>query len=215
MPRRARLTTLRYRIRKKGRAVGPEILSEQHGELTTVLRRWSGGDERAREELVERVYAELKQLAQARFSGERAGHTLQPTALVHETYMKLVQGEQVSWHDRVHFIAVSARIMRQILVDSGRRRSAAKRRGDAGDAVLLQSGHGEEDTVDLLALDQAMERLEALNPEQARVVELRYFGGLNIEETAAAMEISVATVNRYWRAARAWLYLQLNPDRDP
>ena len=81
--------------------------------------------------------------------------------------------------------------------------------------MLLQSGHGEEDTVDLLALDQAMERLEALNPEQARVVELRYFGGLNIEETAAAMEISVATVNRYWRAARAWLYLQLNPDRDP
>ena len=190
-------------------------MSEQSGELTTVLRRWSGGDERAREELVERVYAELKQLAQARFSGERAGHTLQPTALVHETYMKLVQGEQVSWHDRVHFIAVSARIMRQILVDSGRRRYAAKRRGDAGDALLLQSGHGEADTVDLLALDQAMGRLEALDPDQARVVELRYFGGLSIEETAAAMEISVATVNRYWRAARAWLYLQLNPAHDP
>jgi len=185
---------------------------EQPGELTTVLRRWSGGDERAREELVERVYAELKQLARARFSGERAGHTLQPTALVHETYLKLIQGEQVSWHDRMHFIAVSARIMRQILVDSGRRRNADKRRGDAGDALVLQSGRGEEDTVDLLALDQAMERLEALDPDQARVVELRYFGGLSIEETAAAMEISVATVNRYWRAARAWLYLQLNPD---
>lgn len=187
-------------------------MSEQQGELTTVLRRWSGGDERAREELVDRVYAELKQLARARFAGERDGHTLQPTALVHETYLKLVQGEQVSWHDRVHFIAVSARIMRQILVDSGRRRRAAKRKGEAGDALLLQSGQGDAETLDVLALDQAMERLEALDPDQARVVELRYFGGLSIEETAAAMEISVATVNRYWRSARAWLFLQLNPD---
>lgn len=189
-------------------------MSEQHGELTTVLRRWSGGDDRARDELVARVYAELKQLARARFSGERAGHTLQPTALVHETYLKLVQGDQVSWHDRVHFIAVSARIMRQVLVDSGRRRNAAKRKGESGDALLLQSGQGEQDTVDLFALDQAMVRLEALDPDQSRVVELRYFGGLSIEETAAAMEISVATVNRYWRAARAWLYLQLNPDTE-
>src|SRR6056297_357340 len=203
------------RSNNKGRAIGPEIVSEQQGELTTVLRRWSGGDDRAREELVERVYSELKQLARARFAGERAGHTLQPTALVHETYLKLAEGEQVSWQDRVHFIAVSARIMRQILVDSGRRRSAAKRQRDPGDVLLVQAGARDDDTVDILALDQAMARLEALDPAQARVVELRYFGGLTIEETAAAMEISVATVNRYWRAARAWLYLQLNPAHDP
>ena len=198
-------------LNKKRRAKGPENVSEQPGEITTVLRRWSGGDERARQELVDRVYAELKQLARARFAGERSDHTLQPTALVHETYLKLIQGDQVSWQDRVHFIAVSARIMRQILVDSGRRRRAAKRRSDPGDALLLQSGERAEDTVDVLALDQAMARLEALEPDQARIVELRYFGGLTIEETAAAMDISVATVNRYWRAARAWLFLQLNP----
>lgn len=185
-------------------------MSEQPGEMTTALRRWSAGDEGAREELVDRVYAELKQIARARFTDEPAGHTLQPTALVHETYLKLVQGEQVTWHDRVHFIAVSARIMRQILVDSGRRRRAAKRQADPGDALLLQSGERDEDTVDVLALDQAMARLEALEPDQARIVELRYFGGLTIEETAAAMDISVATVNRYWRTARAWLFLQLN-----
>ena len=183
--------------------------------MTTVLRRWSGGDERARQELVDRVYAELKQLARARFAGERVDHTMQPTALVHETYLKLVQGDQVSWQDRVHFIAVSARIMRQILVDSGRRRRAAKRQGGPGEALLLSSGQTEEEAIDVLALDQAMTRLEALDPQQARVVELRFFGGLTIEETAAAMDISVATVNRYWRAARTWLYLQLNPDREP
>jgi len=187
---------------------------EQHEEITTVLRRWSDGDERARDELVDRVYRELKKIARARFSGERAGHTLQPTALVHETYLKLVQGEQVIWQDRVHFVAVSARIMRQILVDSGRRRNAAKRQGDPGDALLVQSGARDDDTVAILALDQAMERLETLNVDQARVVELRYFGGLSIVETAAAMGVSVATVNRHWRAARAWLYLQLNPDRE-
>ena len=214
LPQPARLTTLEEQT-CNGRAIGSEIVSEHQGEFTTVLRRWSGGDARAREELVDRVYAELKQLARARFAGERAGHTLQPTALVHETYLKLVQGEQVSWQDRVHFIAVSARIMRQILVDSGRRRSAAKRQRDPGDVLLVQAGARDDDTVDILALDQAMARLEALDPAQARVVELRYFGGLTIEETAAAMEISVATVNRYWRAARAWLYLQLNPAHDP
>lgn len=186
-------------------------VSNPTDDLTGMLRRWSGGEASAREALVERVYSELRSIARARFAGERAGHTLQPTALVHEAYLKLVQGEQVDWQDRLHFIAVSARVMRQVLVDSGRRRSAVKRQGDPGDALLMQSGEREDDTVDILALDQAMSRLEALDPDQARVVELRYFGGLSIEETAAAMEISVATVNRYWRAARAWLYLQLNP----
>ena len=186
-------------------------MSEQPGEITTVLRRWSGSDERARQELVDRVYAELKQLARARFTGERADHTMQPTALMHETYLKLIQGDQVPWQDRVHFIAVSARIMRHILVDSGRRRRAAKRQGGPSEALLLSSGRTEDEAIDVLALDQALTRLGALDPQQARVVELRFFGGLTIEETAAAMDISVATVNRYWRAARTWLFLELSP----
>ena len=154
------------------------------------------------------LYGELKRLARIQFSGERAGHTLQPTALVSEAWMKLIQADKVEWRDRAHFMAVAARVMRQILVDSGRRKRAVKRRTP----TTVQLGQAvDSPVVDLLALDQALARLEDMDAEQARVVELRYFGGLTIPETAEVLDLSVATVNRSWRAARAWLFMQLEP----
>ena len=181
-----------------------------HGDLTGILHRWAGGEEAAREELIDRVYAQLRQLARHRLSGERAGHTLQPTALVHEAWLKIAQGEPMDWRDRVHFIAVAARVMRQILVDDGRRRHAVKRDSSNLTTVQLQVEAESPQTVEILDLDEALVELERLDSAQARVVELRYFGGLTIEETAAVLGLSVATVNRDWRAARAWLYLKLS-----
>jgi len=181
-----------------------------HGDLTGILHRWAGGEEAAREELIDRVYAQLRQLARHRLSGERAGHTLQPTALVHEAWLKIAQAEPVDWRDRVHFIAVAARVMRQILVDDGRRRHAVKRDSSNLTTVQLQVEAESPQTVEILDLDEALVELERLDSAQARVVELRYFGGLTIEETAAVLGLSVATVNRDWRAARAWLYLKLS-----
>lgn len=181
-----------------------------NGDLTGILHRWAGGEDAAREELIDRVYAQLNQLARHRLSGERAGHTLQPTALVHEAWLKIVQGEPVDWRDRIHFIAVAARVMRQILVDAGRRRNAVKRDAKGLTTVQLQAEAESPQTVEILDLDEALFALEQLDSGQARVVELRYFGGLTIEETAAVLDWSVATVNRDWRAARAWLYLRLS-----
>jgi RNA polymerase sigma factor (TIGR02999 family) len=180
------------------------------GDLTSHLHRWADGDQRARGLVIERAYDQLKQLARHRLSGERAGHTLQPTALVHEAWLKMTHGEPVDWRDRIHFIAVAARVMRQILVDAGRRRHAVKR--DARDltTVQLQAEAEAPQTVEILDLDKALMDLERLDSGQAKVVELRYFGGLTIEETAAVLGLSVATVNRDWRAARAWLYLRLS-----
>jgi len=179
-------------------------------DMTRLLRRWSSGDESAREELSAGIYFELKRLARIQFSGERAGHTLQPTALVNEAWMKLIQGDQVDWHGRSHFMAVAARVMRQILIDSGRRKRAAKRQGPGPITVGLIEEGGSA-VVDLLALDQALDQLEELDANQARIVELRYFGGLTIPETAEVLDVSTATVNRAWRAARAWLFLQIEP----
>lgn len=185
------------------------------GEITQVLHRWSQGDRAAAEELMSRVYGQLRQIAQVRLSGERAGHTLQPTALVHEAYLKIVQGEEISWHDRVHFIAVTARAMRQIIIDSGRRRQAAKRQMPDSPSIFLQSSGDGDRTVDLMALDQALKRLESLDERQARIVELKYFGGLTTTEIASAMDLSEATINRNWRAARSWLFLELGQRSEP
>ncbi len=184
---------------------------ETADDLTSKLHRWTDGDVAARDELVALVYAELKSIARQQLRGERCNHTLQPTALVHEAYLKLINIEQVDWQDRVHFIAVSARIMRQILVDSGRRKRAGKRQPDTPLTILTGHQKNSDEVVDVLALDAAMHELEALNPTHANVVELRYFGGLTIPETAAALNVSTPTVNRAWRSARAWLYLQLQP----
>ena len=186
----------------------PQDRTTGDSDLTALLLRWSAGDKNVLEALSAGLYAELKRLARIQFSGERAGHTLQPTALVSEAWMKLIQADQVEWRDRAHFMAVAARVMRQILVDSGRRKRAVKRRTP----TTVQLGQAvDSPVVDLLALDQALARLEDMDADQARVVELRYFGGLTIPETAEVLDVSVATVNRSWRAARAWLFLQLEP----
>jgi len=192
------------------------MMKNAAADLTNMLQRWSDGDQQARDVLVGHIYAELKSIARAQLQSERAGHTLQPTALVHEAWLKLVNIEQITWQDRVHFIAVSARIMRQILVDNGRRRRAAKRQPDAALTIPALGQQSSDAALDVVALDAAMNRLETLNPMHASVVELRYFGGLTIPETAAALDVSTPTVNRAWRAARAWLYLQLQqPSEQP
>lgn len=184
-------------------------MEDHQNELTNLLRGWSSGDARAADQLFERVYQQLKGVAQNQLARERAGHTFQPTALVHEAYLKLLHGASIDWQDRVHFFAVAARVIRQILVDYGRSRNSQRRGGRQ--AVTLQTEvHGEKsDALDLLALDDALTRLSRLNQTQARIVELRYFGGLTISEAAAATGQSEATVNRQWRAARAWLFRNL------
>jgi RNA polymerase sigma factor (TIGR02999 family) len=184
-------------------------VAEQPGEITQVLHRWSQGDRAAGDELMKQVYAQLRRIAQARLMGERANHTLQPTALVHEAYLKIVQGETLGWKDRVHFIAVTARAMRQIVIDSGRRRQAAKRQMPESPTVFLQAMDDVDRSVDLMALDQALQRLESLDQRQAQIVELKYFGGLTTEEIASVLAVSEATINRNWRAARSWLFLEL------
>ena len=156
------------------------------------------------------VYDELRRLAAAYLRRERPGQTLQPTALVHEAYLRLAKDRPERWQNRAHFCAIAAHSMRQILIEKARARGAIKR-GGAQPRVTLDEGlvAGAERSIDLVALDEALDRLAALDPEQARLVELRFFGGLTIEETADAMQISPATVKRHWTVARAWLAREL------
>ncbi len=184
-------------------------MSEPGAEVTRILKRWSKGEQGARDQVIESVYTELKRVARSQLAGERANHTLQPTALVNEAYLKLLGVEKIQVNDRVHFIAVAARMMRQILIDSGRRRQAGKRNNDVPPSLMFGTTTGQTEAIDLMSLDDALQKLEAIHPEQARVVEMRYFGGLTIEETAAAMDISTSTAKRHWRVAKAWLFLQL------
>jgi len=183
-------------------------MNDSRGELTQLLRRWSDGDTDSRDRLIEGVYLELKQIARRHLSREANKGVLQPTALVHEAYLKLANVSEVDWQDRVHFIAVAARAMRQVLVDRGRRRSAQRR--DFGHRVTLMTNlEGVQSSVDLIELDQALERLEQIDERQVRMVELRFFGGLTIPEISMVMDTSEATVSRSWRAARAWLFQHL------
>ncbi|MEO5898132.1 MAG: ECF-type sigma factor [Vicinamibacterales bacterium] len=156
------------------------------------------------------VYKELRRLAAGYLRREKPGQTLQPTALVHEAYLRLMKDRPDRWQNRAHFCAIAAHSMRQILIERARARGAAKR-GGARPRVTLDDAliAGEDRSIDLLALDEALERLTALDPEQARLVELRFFGGLTVEETAAAMDISPATVKRHWTIAKAWLTREL------
>jgi RNA polymerase sigma factor (TIGR02999 family) len=178
--------------------------------ITRLLVGWGRGDRAAFDQLVPLVYDELRQVAARRLRHERANHTLQPTALVHEAYVKLIDQNRVRWRNRAHFFAIASRLMRRILVDHARAHEAAKRGGggpmvsldDAGDMAL-------ERDVSLLALDDALAQLETLDSLQAQIIELRYFGGLTIEETAAAVRVSPATVGREWNVAKAWLYREL------
>jgi RNA polymerase sigma factor (TIGR02999 family) len=185
-------------------------MSTTPGAVTQLLARAKAGNAAAIEELVPLVYAELRRIAGRYVRRERAGHSLQATALVHEAYIRLLKDEDLSFENRAHFLGIAARSMRQILVEHARARDAEKRGGERRRITLdegLASGGAVD--VDLLALEEALERLAARDADQARIVELRFFGGLTNEETAAALDVSPATVKRAWVVARAWLFREL------
>jgi RNA polymerase sigma factor (TIGR02999 family) len=180
------------------------------GPITVLLLRWRGGEEAAREELVPLVYDELRRLARRCLAGQPPGQTLQSTELVHEAYLRLVDDPSVNWNDRVHFFAVAAQMMRRILVDHVRMRRAAKRGGDCVTLLLDEAvALPKQREMDLISLDDALNRLASLDARQSQMVELRFFGGLSIEETSLALGISPATVKREWSTARAWLYQEM------
>src|SRR5260370_12690694 len=181
-----------------------------HRDLTTLLVSFSNGDKRALDEMTPLLYEELRGLARYFLSAERSTHTLQPTALVHEAYMRLIDQHAVNWRNRAHFLGVAATMMRRILINYAEAREAAKREGQANaisldEALNISTGS----SLDLLDLDRALNRLAELDPQQGRVVELRCFGGLTVEETAEVLEISPATVKREWSTARLWLLQQM------
>lgn len=179
-------------------------------EITRRLQEWSAGDEQALEELVPMILGELKRRAGAYLRQERIGHTLQPTALVNEVYLRLVDQKSASWKDRSHFFAVAAQLMRRILVDHARSHRAEKRGGKVEQIQIDEAFDvGESQDVDLVALDDALTDLAKLDARQSKIVELRFFGGLTIDETAETLRMSSATVTREWRNARAWLIRQL------
>ncbi|MEM7482500.1 MAG: sigma-70 family RNA polymerase sigma factor [Acidobacteriota bacterium] len=186
-------------------------MPEPSQELTGLLAGWAGGDARARDELLAIVYDELRRLAASCMRRERADHTLQPTALVHEAFLRLTHGVPVSWVDRSHFFRVAARAMRRILVDHQRRVSAAKRGSGQKDQLLDEEVLIPGIDVEVLALDEALTRLGALDERLLQVVEMRYFTGLGVEEVADLLGVSSRTVKRDWRSARAWLLAELAP----
>ncbi len=183
---------------------------QSHQDVTELLMAWGNGDQDALSRLMPLVYDELHRLAEGYMRREHAGHTLQTTALLNEAYIKLVDSSRVRWQNRAHFFAVAAQLMRRILVDFARNRRYQKRGGDWRQ-VTLGEGLGVVTNVDsdLVALDEALQELAKLDPRKARVVELRFFGGLSLEETAEALQISTDTVGRDWRAAKAWLKREL------
>ena len=183
-------------------------------EVTQLLRAWSEGDEQAMEKLVPLVYAELHRLARHYMAGERAGHTLQTSALVNEAYLRLVDFKNVNWQDRAHFFGVSAQLMRRILVDFARSRRSLKRGGEILTVSLEEASIASPGTgADVVALDDALNTLAAMDPRRSRVVELRFFGGLSAEETAEVLKVSVETVLHDWKLAKVWLLRELSMDR--
>ena len=187
------------------------------GEVTGLLRAWGGGDRHALDRLTPLVYAELRQLARRYMRRERAGNSMQSTALVHEAYLRLVDVTGASWQDRSHFFAVAAQVMRRILVDAARARGSVKRGGQVqrvnhSTAVDLDAipALGSAEGTQLIAIDDALSTLATMDPRKARVIELRFFGGLSVEETAAVLKISSQSVMRDWRLAKAWLLRELS-----
>jgi len=180
-------------------------------QVTELLVRWRGGDKAALDRLMPLVYTELRRIANRYLQGERSDHTLQSTALVHEAYVRMTEQNLPQWQNRAHFFAVAAQIMRQILVDYARSHRASKR---GGDVFKLALDEAEEQAqvrdVDIVALDDALKDLAEMDEQQSRVVELKFFGGLSIEDTAEVLGISASTVKRDWITARAWLYRELN-----
>jgi len=180
-----------------------------------LLARWSNGDISARDALVPLVYDELRRIARRCLAGQRSDHTLQPTALVHEAYLRLARRDSLDRRDRVHFFAMAAQMMRQILVDHARKHAAAKRGGNTVTLLLDEESEvSKQPSLDLLALDDAMKRLATLDPRQCEIVELRFFGGLSIEETAQVVNISPTTTKREWTTARLWLHQAINSGAD-
>ena len=185
-------------------------MNDKPQEISLILKDWSGGNRASADILLTLVYDELRRIAGKYLRKERSGHTLQPTALVHEAYMKLIDISDINWQDRAHFFAVSANVMRHILVDHARAKLAEKRGGESErialeDAVSLSN----EPNLDLLAVDEALSELAEFDEQQSKIVELRFFGGLTIEETAHVIGVSPATVKREWAMAKAWLHRKL------
>lgn len=184
-------------------------------DVTRMLSRLSGGDPAVLDELLPRIYTELRGLARNYLGREyRRNHTLEPTALVHEAYLRLVNQRESSWESRAHFFGAAANVMRQILVDHARRRSADKRGGEfqqvqMNESVVISTS---EKSFELLALDEALSELAEFDPQKSKIVELRYFGGLSVEETAQVLGVSEITVKRHWRVAKAWLYDKLKAE---
>ena len=188
-------------------------MASERDNVARLLNEWSDGNKQALEELVPLIYTELRYLAHTFLYRERPGHTLQTTALVHEAYLKLIDQRDARWQNRAHFFAIAAQAMRRILIDSARRHRAEKR-GSGGEKVSLAESLIVSPQPDqtLLALDEALEHLAEIDRDQSRIVELRYFGGLTIEETAEVMSLSPATIKREWAMARAWLHQALSEE---
>jgi RNA polymerase sigma factor (TIGR02999 family) len=187
-------------------------MDQPPSEVTQLLIDWSQGDQAAFEKLVPLVHAELRRIARRYMAREHAGHTLQGTALVNEAYLRLVDQHQIRWQNRAHFFAISAQMMRRILVDYARKRLYAKRGGGAVKVSLTEAeALNDEKAADVAALDDALTRLAEIDPRQSQVVELKYFGGLTIPETAEALNLSHDMVKREWATAKAWLYREMSP----
>ena len=185
------------------------------GQVTQLLIDWGNGDKSALDQLIPLVYGELRRLARYYMRRERAGGTLQTTALANEAYMRLIDQKNVRWQNRAHFFGIASQLMRRILIDQARKRHNAKRGGDLrkvplDEAAVVSQGRA----ADLIALDEALTSLEAIDERKSRVVELRFFGGLNIEETAEVLSVSPATVQREWSMAKAWLYREISEETD-
>ena len=186
-------------------------MDKQPDQITKLLLAWRNGEAKALDDLMPLVHRELKRIARNFMRRQNVGHTLQTTALVNEAFVRLVDSDKVNWQDRSHFFAISARLMRRVLVDAARRKNSAKRGGERVQVTLADDVKtSNADQVDVVAIDEALKRLAELNQRQCQIVELRYFGGLTEDEIAETLEISARTVRRDWNLARAWLYRELN-----
>ena len=192
-------------------------MPDSPGEVTLLLAEMKRGDSQALQRLIPLVYNEMRHLAAHFLRNEREGHTLQPTALVHEAYLRLAGQNRAQWQNRPQFMAVAAQVMRRILVDYARQRVAAKRGGNEApvEIEVAEISSGAEQSAEVLEVDEALTRLGEFDPQQARVVELRYFGGLTVEETAEALEIAPRTVKREWATAKAWLKAEISAKGRP
>lgn len=182
-------------------------------DVTELLLQWNSGDKKARASLMDLIYSELRTIAARHLANERHAGQLQPSALVNEAYLRLIDLNRIEWQNRAHFYAMSAKVMREILIDEARKRGAAKRDGGVQVTLSGVSRSHNDPTTNVLMLHDAMERLAEADPERAALVELRFFGGLTIEETAEVLSISPATVKRRWEVARGWLYRSMNQDK--